>query len=65
MLTTKSNPSEDKKFSLPAKRLVSGGNDKNVKVWEFREGDSQPKELFVGQHEDWVRDVAWCNSIGL
>lgn len=48
MLTSKNSPSEDKKFSLPAKRLVSGGNDKNVKVWEFREGDSQPKEQFVG-----------------
>jgi hypothetical protein len=47
-MLTKSSPSEDKKFSLPAKRLVSGGNDKNVKVWEFRDGDSQPKEQLVG-----------------
>jgi len=64
-MLTKTNQSEDRKFSLPSKRLASGGNDKLVKIWEFREGDQQPKEHSIGQHDDWVRDVAWCNSIGL
>lgn len=52
------------KYSLPNKRLCTGGNDKMVKVWEFR-GEGSPSETVVGQHEDWVRDVAWCSSIGL
>lgn len=64
-MLTKSNQNEDKKFSLPPKRLASGGNDKLVKIWTFREGDQTPKEQEVGQHDDWVRDVAWCSSIGL
>lgn len=38
-MLTKTNQSEDRKFSLPSKRLASGGNDKLVKIWEFREGD--------------------------
>ena len=64
-MLTKSNQNEEKKFSLPPKRIVSGGNDKLVKIWEFREGDLPPREEVIGQHDDWVRDVAWCSSIGL
>lgn len=65
-MLTKNNPSEDKKFSLPPKRIVSGGNDKLVMIWEFREGDfSNPTGQKIGTHDDWVRDVAWCSSIGL
>lgn len=26
----------DRKFSLPPKRLATGGNDKQVKIWEFK-----------------------------
>lgn len=44
---------------------MSCSNDKHVKVWEFREGEEEPKGHVVGQHSDWVRDVAWCDSIGL
>ena len=37
-----------------------------VKIWEFsQEGFERPTESIVGQHEDWVRDVAWCPSMGL
>ena len=64
-MLTKSSQNEDKKFSLAQKRIVSGGNDKHVKIWEFREGDLPPREQTIGQHDDWVRDVAWCSSIGL
>ena len=38
MLATNTSNS-DKKFTLPPRRLASGGNDKKVIVWEFREGD--------------------------
>jgi len=32
-----SQPSNDKKYTLPPKRLLSGGNDNQVKVWEFKD----------------------------
>jgi WD40 repeat protein len=65
-MLTKNSQSEEKKFSLPPKRMVSGGNDKLVMIWEFREGDfSNPTGQEIGRHDDWVRDVAWCSSIGL
>ena len=45
---------------------MTGGNDKLVKIWEFAaEGSERPKETEIGQHDDWVRDVAWCPSMGL
>ena len=65
-MLTKNNQNDDKKFSLPPKRIASGGNDKLVLIWEFREGDFfNPIKHKIGQHDDWVRDVAWCSSIGL
>ena len=51
------------KFKLPNRRLVSGGNDNIVRLWEFVDGTL--KETKVGEHTDWVRDVAWSNNIGL
>ena len=49
---------------LPSKRLVTGGSDTKVKLWSFRDNQFCPlKEL--GSHEDWVRDVAWSNNVGL
>lgn len=59
--------SEDKneKFSLPSKRLVSGGNDNNVMLWEFVDNQETPRMTKIGEHSDWVRDVAWCSNIGL
>lgn len=53
------------KFKLPPKRLVSGGNDNAVNVWEFIDGVETPKLTKIGEHNDWVRDVAWCSNIGL
>ena len=34
-----------------------------MKIWTFRDNKFEAKEL-IG-HDDWVRDVAWCNNIGL
>jgi protein transport protein SEC13 len=42
---------------------VSGGIDGKVLLWTFKNGEFQSSPL--GKHEDWVRDVAWCNNIGL
>lgn len=43
---------------------MTGGCDNKVKLWTFKDNKFElTKEL--GLHEDWVRDVAWCNNIGL
>lgn len=52
-------------FKPPPKRLVSGGNDNAVNLWEFVDGQETPVRTKIGEHNDWVRDVAWCNNIGL
>jgi len=66
MLTSKNNASGEKKFSLPPKRLASGGNDHKVLVWEFKsDGEQKPTKTEVGGHDDWVRDVSWCGNMGL
>lgn len=46
------------------KRLVTGGGDNLVKVWR-EEGDVWVQEEKLEAHTDWVRDVAWCPSVGL
>lgn len=52
------------KLSLPPKRFVSAGCDGKIKFWHFQENKfAIIKEILA--HEDWVRDVAWCNNIGL
>jgi protein transport protein SEC13 len=43
---------------------VSGGIDGKVKFWTFKENKFVIAKD-VAAHEDWVRDVAWCNNIGL
>jgi len=47
-------------------RLVSGGCDHRVKIWNIQQS---PLEKTLGetldQHADWVRDVAWAPNIGL
>ena len=54
---------DQQQFQLPPKRFVSGGLDNKVVLWTFENNEFKPKE--VGAHGDWVRDVAWCNNIGL
>lgn len=61
------------KMSLRPRRFVSGGMDRSVKIW--KESPQNQKfevvnELHMGgqvkqAHEDWVRDVAWSNNVGL
>lgn len=52
------------KLVLPTKRFVTAGCDGKLKFWHFQENKfAITKELIA--HEDWVRDVAWCNNIGL
>ena len=52
----------------PARRLVTGSCDKNVRVWELGEDNEwshaaeQPQPSGEPLHTDWVRDVAWAPS---
>lgn len=46
------------------KRLVTGGGDNLVKIWR-EESESWVLEEKLDAHTDWVRDVAWCPSVGL
>ncbi len=55
---------DQQQFSLPPKRFVTGGNDCKVMLWAFKEKLEKIGELNQ-EHGDWVRDVAWCNNIGL
>ena len=52
-------------FTLPHKRIVTCSNDKHIKIWEMQDNAPNAKEISVGMHADQVRDVAWCNNIGL
>ena len=55
---------DQQQFTLPPKRFVSGGCDGYVKFWAFK--DNRFVEIHsILAHDDWVRDVAWCNNIGL
>ena len=66
-----SQPVTEKSYSLVPKRFVTGGMDGKVKIWQ--ENQNQVFEIIeelkitgTGKaHEDWVRDVAWCNNIGI
>uniref|UniRef100_A0A914W122 Protein SEC13 homolog n=1 Tax=Plectus sambesii TaxID=2011161 RepID=A0A914W122_9BILA len=54
----------DQSHNAVVKRLVSGGNDKRVKIWkEEQDGSWKVEHSFEG-HLDWVRDVAWAPAVG-
>ena len=36
-----------------------------MQMWELRDGEQDPIMTTIGNHSDWVRDVAWCSNIGL
>jgi WD40 repeat protein len=44
---------------------VSGGIDGAIKFWTFKDNKFEIVKEIKPAHEDWVRDVAWCNNIGL
>ncbi|KAF0973038.1 hypothetical protein FDP41_008702 [Naegleria fowleri] len=59
-------PSQDQPESSKfVKRLVSGGSDNLVKIWEYNESINQWKDTTLEGHTDWVRDVSWAPNIGL
>lgn len=54
----------DTKYA-PLPKIATGSCDRYVRIWEFKT-DSNTFELLLTlpQSNDWVRDVAWCSSIG-
>jgi protein transport protein SEC13 len=50
--------------SAPLRRLVTGGSDCLVKIWDFSsETGSWNCVSELPGHSDWVRDVAWAPTI--
>jgi len=49
------------------KRLVSGGCDNAVKIWNLETADWRQENhpTLAETHQDWVRDVSWAPNIGL
>ncbi|KAJ3681335.1 hypothetical protein LUZ60_015824 [Juncus effusus] len=46
-------------------KIVSGGFDSCVRVWEMTGGVWQLESVNISQvHKDWVRDVAWAPALG-
>ncbi|KAI9700177.1 MAG: GTPase-activating protein S13 [Bogoriella megaspora] len=43
----------------PQRRLVSGGSDNLVKIWDWDVARGWTETLALQGHTDWVRDVAW------
>jgi protein transport protein SEC13 len=47
-----------------ARRLVTGGSDCQVKLWEYvPETNSYNNTQILAGHTDWVRDVAWSPTV--
>lgn len=49
----------------PVCQLVTGGGDNQLKVWRQDPMTGQWASQTIGQHRDWVRDVAWAPGLGL
>lgn len=43
---------------------MTGGADKLVKLWEITD-EGMVERGQLGEHADWVRDVAWSNNLGI
>jgi len=52
------DPSEE----IDPMRVVSGGNDRLVKIWKEDKAGNWILETELHGHEGWVRDVAWAPS---
>jgi len=53
---------------LAPRRLVSGGADKQVRIWRHDiQTDAWVDQYHFpsGEHSDWVRDVAWRPNVGI
>jgi protein transport protein SEC13 len=46
-----------------ARRLVTGGSDCQVKLWEFSSETGYSNTQILPGHTDWVRDVAWSPTV--
>lgn len=44
---------------------MSGGIDCSIKIWVYKDNKFVIANQIDKAHEDWIRDVAWCNNIGL
>lgn len=59
----------EKSYSLVSKRFVTAGMDGKVKIWKENQSTAQFEPTCLGNnqtaHEDWARDVAWCNNVGM
>uniref|UniRef100_A0A1I7ZB46 Protein SEC13 homolog n=1 Tax=Steinernema glaseri TaxID=37863 RepID=A0A1I7ZB46_9BILA len=51
--------------SRPPMRIVSGGNDKLVKIWKLMDNREWVQEAALEGHTEWVRDVAWDQTVAL
>jgi len=65
---------QNKQMTLANRRFVTAGMDRMVKIW--RENPETQTYEQAGRlslaaaahgeaHKDWVRDVAWCNNVGI
>ncbi|TMS38122.1 hypothetical protein L596_004917 [Steinernema carpocapsae] len=56
-------PIIEKEASRPTMRIVSGGNDNMVKIWKKESDQKWVLECTLEGHDDWVRDVAWAQTV--
>ena len=46
-------------------RIATGDCDRTVLLWIYNEAGKKFNPELITTHEDWVRDVAFANNIGL
>lgn len=44
---------------------MSAGIDGKLKFWAWKDNKFVITADIANAHDDWIRDVAWCNNIGL
>jgi len=52
---------------LAPRRIVTGGCDNQVKIWQYCENTDEwiEQQHFQNAHTQWVRDVAWRPNVGI